>query len=133
MSEVILMLEDDPDDRFITEATLSELGHTVAIQFVKNSTELFNFLGSNARPKLIILDYNSAPMNAVDVLKQLKKDEKLRSIPAVVLGDGGTEKYVTECYDAGASSYVSKPTTAESTKNKIETFFNYWLRTVETV
>jgi CheY-like chemotaxis protein len=131
MSELILMLEDDPDDRFITESTLSELGHAVSIQFVKSSTELFNFLGTNAKPQLIILDYNSAPMNAVDVLRQLKKDEKLRSIPAVVLGDGDKEKYVSECYDAGASSYISKPTTAEGTKSKIESFFNYWLKTVE--
>lgn len=125
------MLEDDPDDRFITESTLRELGYDIPVHFVNTSTELFNFLGSSARPTLILIDYNSTPMNALDVLKRLKSQEAWAGIPVVVLADSSVPRYVEECYRHGASTFIKKPSTQQGTSEKINSFFHYWLSTAE--
>ncbi len=127
----ILMLEDDPDDRLITEATLGDLGYHVPVHFVNSSTQLFSFLHTSGKPHLILIDYNSVPVNAVEILKQLKRDARYKKIPVVVLSDSALSDYVSECYENGASSFIKKPTTLESTKDKIGSFFQYWFRTVE--
>lgn len=125
------MLEDDPDDLFITEAELQKLGYNISLRFVRTSTELFSFLENDEKPFLIILDYNSSPLNAVQIIKQLKDDSRFKGTPVVVLGDSSLSKYVSECYEAGASSYIQKPSSMEATTHKIDNFFTYWIQTVE--
>jgi two-component system response regulator len=127
----VLMLEDDSDDRFITELTLKRLDIPVAIEFVASSGELLQRLDHGARPVLILLDYNSGPLNAVEILARLKADLKYNRIPVVVLTDTGAQEYVAACYRAGASSVVRKPVSMEDTEKKISSFFQYWLSVVE--
>jgi CheY-like chemotaxis protein len=126
----ILMLEDDPDDRFITQSTMSELGYNTDIKFVKDSQEFFAVLENAALPALILLDYNSSPQNAVEILKTLKTDNNYRSIPVVVLSDSTSPKHARECYMHGASSYINKPTSMAGTTGKIDIFLKYWFTVV---
>lgn len=130
-SSYILMLEDDPDDRFITETTIKELGYATLIKFVKSSDELFSHLESDFKPILILLDHNSSPMGAIDILKDLKSKEEYKHIPVVVLSESASQNEVRECYANGASSYVQKPSSVEDTRSKINGFLEYWLRVVE--
>ncbi len=125
------MLEDDVDDRFITASTLTELGYPVRISFAKTSDELFSVLQNSDKPFLILIDYNSLPLGAIEILKLLKADEQYRSIPVVVLGESSSPKYIDNCYSAGASSYIRKPTSLADTEFKIDAFFKYWLTVVE--
>ena len=129
--KVVLMLEDDNDDRYITRLTLSELGFDFQILFFSKSDELYQYLGSNEPPALILVEYNSVPENGVEVLKKIKSDERLNSIPVVVLSDNDFEKYRKEAYSFGASSYIRKPADMEATKQKIHSFFKYWLEVAE--
>ena len=125
------MLEDDPDDRLLTESTFTELGYNVRIHFFSSGQELLLFLDQWAKPVLIILDYNSGPENAAVVLKRLKTHEQHRSLPVIVLSDSTSQQYIRECYALGASSYIVKPSLYEQTRHKIKTFFDYWLSTAE--
>jgi CheY-like chemotaxis protein len=127
----IFMLEDDPDDRFITRSSIESLGYNVSITFFQDSNELYCHLETSQRPYLILVDYNSLPDNAVKILKKLKNDDRFKCIPIIVLGESTSSKYITECYCCGASSYVKKPTSSENTKDKIDSFFRYWIKTVE--
>ena len=128
---IILMLEDDPDDRFITEATLRELQLDIQIMFMQNSNDLFHYLEHNPAPSLILMDYNSAPENAIQVISKIKSEKQYRSIPLIVLGESNSSKFVSECYSKGANSFIQKPSTLSGTKEKIASFFNYWLSTAE--
>jgi CheY-like chemotaxis protein len=130
-SRYVLMLEDDPDDRFITKESLEKLGLNISIEFVQYSHDLFKHLESFSKPHIIIIDFISLPENATDIIKKLKTDARYKSIPVVVLGDSSASKYVTECYEVGANSFVRKPSTLEETLEKIKTFFTYWFSTVE--
>ncbi len=128
----VLMLEEDPDDRQITESALLDLGFDVPVKYVKYSTELFEALKAEEKPSLILIDYNSTPASATEVLKELRSDADCKHIPTVVLGEGLSEKFIKECYQLGANSYITKPASAKGTKDKIETFFKYWMNVAET-
>ncbi len=128
----VLMLEEDPDDRQITESALKDIGLYVQVKYVKYSNELFEELKAEKKPSLILLDYNSTPASAIDVLKELRASFDYKHIPTVVLGEGLSEKLIKECYQFGANSYITKPSSTRLTKDKIETFFKYWLNVAET-
>lgn len=126
------MLEDDSDDRYITEQAIEELGLDVDIEFFSDSNQFLHFLaGTSLYPSLILIDYNSTPENGLAVLKKIKALTPLNKLPVIILSDSNTEKYKAECYAHGASSFIQKPQTVEATANKIETFFKYWFTVAE--
>lgn len=127
----ILMVEDDPDDRHLTQQTLQDIGITVPIHFLSESTEVFSFLESHALPAIILIDYNISPDNGVEVLKSLKSHPAYRHIPVIILSESAAPAYVTECYRHGANTFVAKPFTSSGTRKKIESFFTYWLEVAE--
>ena len=131
MDRFVLMLEEDRDDRYLTDQILSELQIDVPIKFLANSNQFFDFLSTSARPVLILIDYNSVPNNGIEVLKKLKSHSSYSDIPVVILSDSDHPGYKQACYEYGASSFIKKPDTIAATRNKIAAFFNYWFRVVE--
>jgi CheY-like chemotaxis protein len=127
----ILMIEDDEDDRYLTQSTLDELKVNIPIRFLKRSDEIIPFIEENGEPSLILLDYNCTPVNSIDILKLMKQHLQYGYIPVVVLSENTAEELVKEFYRAGASSFISKPTSIDATRNKIQTFFKYWLEVAE--
>jgi len=128
--KLILMLEDDGDDRYITETAIAELGLDIQIQFFSNSNDFLNCL-TTVQPSLLLIDYNSTPENGIQVLKKIKELQPANQVPVIILSDSSSEKYKAECYAFGASSFIKKPQTVEATANKIQTFFKYWLTVAE--
>lgn len=126
----VLMLEDDTDDRYITETTLRELGFNVPVKFLTYDRELINYLTHSDEPALILLDYN--PVSGAETLKQLKSHPDFNHIPVVVLSEVSSPNHVRQCYQLGANSFIQKPRTEEMTRKKIETFFRYWFEVAET-
>ena len=127
--QYVLMLEDDADDRYITETTLIELGYNIPIRFVSYGRDLISYLTESEPPSLIILDYN--PVTGSDILRHLKTHPEFNHIPVVVLSDVSIANHVRECYELGANSFIRKPQTADMTTRKIETFFRYWFEVAE--
>jgi len=131
MRKLILMLEDDSDDRYVTESAITDLGLDVEIKFFLNSNQFLNALSTEDKASLLLIDYNSVPENGLEVLKKIKNLSVMNSVPVVILSDSNTEKYRNECYAYGVSSFIRKPRTVEDTAKKIETFFKYWLNVAE--
>lgn len=125
------MLEHDDDDRYITQAVLDETKADVSISFVSNSTEFLQKLEATNKPDLLLMTYRASPLNAIEVLKRVKGAAHLKSIPAVVLSGLSNPAIVLECYEAGASSVIIKPSSERDTTEKITTFLKYWFKTVE--
>lgn len=130
MQKYILMLEEDQDDQFLTQEILSELALGLDIRFVETSQAFFNRLCIHPLPELILIDYNSVPEDALSILKKLKSNQSWMHIPAVVLSDNDLPTYRLACYQAGASSYIRKPSNMQQTCQKIRTFFTYWFDVV---
>jgi CheY-like chemotaxis protein len=127
--QYVLMLEDDADDRYITESTIKELGYNIPVRFLSYDRELITYLSQSEEPSLILLDYN--PVTGSDTLKQLKAHPDFNHIPVIVLSEVASSHHVRQCYQLGANSFIKKPYTADLTRNKIETFFRYWFEVAE--
>jgi CheY-like chemotaxis protein len=128
--QYVLMLEDDADDRYITEATIKDLGYDIPVKFLNYDRELISYLSDAPEPSLILLDYN--PVTGAETLRQLKAHPNFNHIPIVVLSEVASPNHVRQCYQLGANTFIKKPDTAEKTTNKIATFFKYWFEVAET-
>ena len=130
------MLEHDDDDRYITQAVFDENHYAVTLHFVHNSDDLFAFLISCERslhpfPALILLNHYAAPLNAVEILRDLKSNSKYAHIPVVVLSGTMNDDVLHSCYSMGANSFIKKPASSKETTEKISSFIKYWFHTVE--
>jgi CheY-like chemotaxis protein len=125
------MIEDDLDDRYITETYFAQVGHKVQIDFFEGAGDVIGYLSSlNAAqlPDLIVLDPG---IRGFESLEQIKTHPEFKSIPIVVVSELTPASKVKEAYRLGANSFIKKPSTHHLTSEKIGTFAKYWFEVVE--
>lgn len=136
----ILMADDDPDDRALTAATLKEARLINEVRFVENGEELLDYLrargkyappASAPRPGLILLDLNMPRKDGRTVLKELRQDSELNTIPVIVLTTSKDDEDIYRSYDLGVSSYVVKPVTFEALTDTLQMLKKYSFQIVE--
>jgi len=136
----ILMADDDPDDRLMTERAFKKYRLANGLRFVADGVELIDYLkrrdryadpGASPRPGLILLDLNMPRMDGREALEIIKSDPQLKSIPVVVLTTSKAEEDVARSYSLGVNSYVTKPVTFEGLVEVIRDLGRYWLEIVE--
>ena len=137
---VILIAEDDPDDRMLTIRALEQNRLANDIKWVEDGEELMDYLhrrgayahaGSAPRPGLILLDLNMPRMDGREALQAIKADPELRRIPVVVLTTSRAEQDVVQSYDLGVNAFVTKPVTFEELANAIRVLGNFWFEIVK--
>lgn len=137
---VLLMADDDPDDRLLVKDALDESRLANEMRFVEDGEELMDYLyqrnryadGSlSPRPGLILLDLNMPRKDGREALREIKADPTLRRIPVVVLTTSKAEEDIYRTYDLGVSSYITKPVTFESLVDLMRTLGKYWFEIVE--
>lgn len=140
MPITILMADDDADDRTLTKDALEEGRLMNEIRFVENGEELLDYLRKQGRyappaeaprPGLILLDLNMPRKDGRAVLKDIKSDPELRTIPVVVLTTSKADEDVYRSYDLGVNSYIVKPVTFEALVDILQTLEKYWFEIVE--
>lgn len=132
---MILMLEYDPDDRFITTRVFEEQQYKARLEFVTDSDALFAYLAHCSKiglsyPALLLINLYAVPQDAREILKRLKTHPEYKHIPVVILSEAEDTKIAQECYALGASSVIQKPGPFNEIKEKIDRFFRYWFETV---
>jgi len=135
-SPVILMLEQDPDDRFITSSVFEENQYKAHLEFVNSGEAVFAYLDHCREsrlpyPAMILINLYSTPQDGRDILKRLKESTPYKHIPVVILSGSNNPAMARECYVLGASSFIQKPALLSETNEKIASFFRYWFKTVE--
>lgn len=137
---VIMLVEDDPEDRFLIERALQKIASQHRLLSVENGEQLLHYLrGKDAYadrdefplPSLILLDLNMPKMDGRSVLRELRKDKALESVPVVVLTTSESEEDIIECYKLGANSYVCKPSEFDRLMSHLQALISYWFKTVE--
>jgi len=115
---IVLMAEDDPDDRFLVERAFRDIQSSGDLRFVEDGEALVNYLfrsGKYAdpelfpRPSLILLDLNMPKKDGRQALIEIKKDPELQAIPVVVWTTSNESDSRIQCKEIGAASYVTKP------------------------
>jgi CheY-like chemotaxis protein len=136
---VILMAEDDADDRLLLKDALEECKWEVDMRFVENGEELLDYLlrrGKYAqvahcpRPGLILLDLNMPRKDGREVLREIKANAELRKIPVVVLTTSRADTDIERIYELGANSFISKPVQFDGLVNLMRLLGQYWFDTV---
>jgi len=136
---VILMADDDADDRMLARDAVEESRLANPLYFVEDGQELMDYLhrvGRYAtedapRPGIILLDLNMPRKDGREALREIKSDPDLRSIPVVVLTTSKTEEDILRSYDLGANSFITKPVTFERLVDIVRTLGLYWFNIVQ--
>jgi CheY-like chemotaxis protein len=113
----ILLVEDDPHDVELTLTALTENHLTNEIVVVRDGAEALEYLyrrgayGSReaGNPAVMLLDLKLPKLDGLEVLKRIKADPYLKTVPVVMLTSSREEKDLAESYDSGANAYVVKP------------------------
>lgn len=139
-SVVILIADDDQDDRIMTQEALNDYNVINQVKSVEDGVELMDYLRRNGkfnnpienpRPDLILLDLNMPKIDGREALKIIKSDPDLRSIPIIVLTTSNSDIDIIKSYDLGVNCFISKPVTFTRFIEVIRTLGKYWFEIIE--
>jgi len=131
----ILVVEDDPYHYELIERSVRSLEKANVrydLFWVKDGEEALDFLfrrknyAQAPRPNLVLLDLRLPKKSGLEVLAEVKKDEKLRKIPVVVLTISTDEEDMVRAYDSGAAGFLQKPASPEEFDRLLTTVWEYW-------
>ena len=129
----ILLVEDNPDHVELILRALRDNNLLNQVHVVTNGEEALDFLYQRGkysdapRPGLILLDIKLPKVDGIEVLRRIKADPELRSIPVVMLTTSAGEQEIVESYSCGANSYIVKPLDFDQFVKAIKTLKLYWL------
>jgi DNA-binding response OmpR family regulator len=130
----ILLVEDDPKDVELTLTALDEYNLANEVIVVSDGQEALDYLSyrgnfmkrSGENPAVLLLDLKLPKVDGLEVLQQVKSDEKLRMIPVVVLTSSHEEKDMIASYKLGVNAYVVKPVDFHEFVNAIKELGVFW-------
>ena len=137
---VILLADDDEEDRMLAADALAESRVVNDLRFVEDGDELLDYLyhrgaysdaNGSPTPGLILLDLNMPRKDGREALREIKAAPALRQIRVVVLTTSRAEEDVVCAYDLSACSFITKPVTFPGLVEVVGTLCKYWLDTVE--
>lgn len=115
--KTILLVEDNPQDVELTIEALSSHKLANNVVAVNDGVEAMEYLNCEGKfinrpktnPAVILLDIKMPRMDGIEVLTAIKSDNKLKTIPIVMLTSSREEPDLKRCYDIGVNAYVVKP------------------------
>ena len=130
----ILLVEDDQRDVELTLAALEEINLDNKIDIVNDGEDALDFLfkrgnfenREGGNPVVVLLDLKMPKIGGIEVLKQIKGDKKLRTIPVVVLTSSKMESDLIETYNLGVNGYVVKPVEFENFVKTVKEAGSFW-------
>ena len=130
----ILLAEDNPNDVELTLTALQEYRLGNQVEVVRDGADALDYIfrrGIYAKrekglPCVVMLDLKMPRIDGLEVLRQIKSDEKLRHIPVVMLTSSREEKDLVESYDLGVNAFVVKPVDFEKFLQAIRALGMFW-------
>jgi CheY-like chemotaxis protein len=130
----ILLAEDNPNDVELTLSALQSLNIANEITVVGDGAEALDYLyrrGSHAsspgaQPAVVLLDLKMPRVDGLEVLRQIRADAGLRSLPVVILTSSREESDMVRGYQLGANAYVVKPVDFEVFMSAVSKLGVFW-------
>lgn len=133
----ILLVEDNLGDARLTQEALRESAGHCRLRHVRDGVEALAYLRREApfasalRPDLILLDLNLPRKDGLEVLAEIKTDDRLRRIPVIVLSASESEDDILRAYDLKTNCFVSKPPGLDEFIAAIRSIAGFWLAVVK--
>jgi DNA-binding response OmpR family regulator len=130
----ILMVEDDPKDVELSLTALEEYNLANEVVVARDGEEALDYLYCRGKfaarpdgnPAVLLLDLKLPKVNGLEVLQQIRSDEKLKMIPVVVLTSSHEEKDMVASYELGVNAYVVKPVDFHEFVNAVKELGVFW-------
>jgi CheY-like chemotaxis protein len=130
----ILLAEDDANDVELTVAALAEFHLANEVVVARDGAEALDYLyrrGSFAarpqgHPAVVLLDLKMPKVNGLEVLRQVKADPNLKSIPIVMVTSSREEADLVQSYELGANAYVVKPVDFQDFVRAVKDLGSFW-------
>ncbi|MFQ5588834.1 MAG: response regulator [Nitrospiria bacterium] len=132
----VLLVEDNLHDIEITKRAFSKAPVKVDLVVVRYGQDALDYLNHCARfhppdisprPEMILLDLNLPRMNGLEVLRKIKQDAHLRSIPVIILTVSERSQDILPSYDLGANTYIQKPVAFSDFLRVVKGIQEYWM------
>src|SRR6266478_8129830 len=132
--KTILLAEDDPNDVELTLTALEEYNLANKVMVVRDGEEALDYLYRrgksqgrvNGNPIFVLLDLKMPKVNGLEVLRKMKTDERLKTIPVIVLTSSREAPDLAECYELGVNAYVVKPVDFQDFINAVKELGIFW-------
>ena len=135
-SKIILLVEDNPDDRILTVRALKQHNISNEIKEVKDGQEALDYLfgegeyagrDTSIQPQIILLDLKLPKVDGLEVLQRIRADSRTRRLPVVILTSSNEQQDRISSYDLGANSDVRKPVDFSEFIEAARQLGMYWL------
>jgi len=133
----ILIVEDSDEDFDIVQLLLVSIGVENPLWRCATSAEaieMFRRLGrrdpsgpAEPLPALMMLDLNLPGIDGRELLQRFRRDDRLRSVPVVILSTSANPRDIRFCYDAGANGYMVKPVDLDRLERMLRALVDFWL------
>jgi two-component system, chemotaxis family, response regulator Rcp1 len=129
----VLLVEDSPGDVRLTQEAFHEANPAVHLHVASDGVEAMAFLTHQGvyidapRPDLTLLDLNMPKMDGRQVLAQIKSNERLKTIPTVILTTSEGEEDIERSYLLQANCYLTKPVEFDAFENLVRSINDFWL------
>jgi CheY-like chemotaxis protein len=134
-SGLVLVAEDDPNDRLLLERALRKAAIEVQMRFVSDGEEAILYLQGagayanrqeNPFPSIIILDLKMPRKGGLEVLSWIEDHPELSVVPTVVLTSSNLETDIRLAYERGANTYFMKPNSFDELVGMAKVLQEYW-------
>jgi two-component system, response regulator len=130
--KIILLVEDNPSDVELTRRALQKSHIANQMIVAEDGQEALDYLFGgdphrNELPTLILLDLKLPKVDGLQVLRQIRANERTSHLPVVILTTSNEEQDITQSYDLGANSYIRKPVDFNQFVDAIQYLGLYWL------
>jgi two-component system, chemotaxis family, response regulator Rcp1 len=132
-SRVILVIEDNPGDVRLMKEALRDASSDISLHVAPDGEQALRYLRreppfeESRRPSLIFLDLNLPRGTSKDILRQIKADASLRTIPVAVLTSSDADRDIREAYELFANCYLRKPVDLDSFITTIRSAVTFWM------
>jgi CheY-like chemotaxis protein len=129
----VLLVEDSPGDVRLTQEVFREANISIRLHVASDGVEAMAFLRQHPphvhapRPDLILLDLNLPKLDGREVLAQIKEDERLKTIPTIILTTSAADVDILKSYQLQANSYLTKPVQLDAFESLVRSINDFWL------
>ena len=130
----ILLVEDDPRDVELTLTALAEYNLANEVTVARDGQQALDYLHCreefstrpNENPAVLLLDLKLPKIDGLEVLQQVKSDNRLKTIPVVVLTSSHEEVDMMRSYELGVNAYAVKPVDFHEFVNAVKELGVFW-------